>query len=84
MSIIVVYFLLYSQSLGVTAQLKFTDGTRGSLQTSNTLLSNFVLSDGIRLRLIDYFTLNTTAQHRYYGISDITVLGRLEMNDEIV
>ncbi len=60
----------------MTARVRLNDGSRGELDDSNEVLLNFALADHIRLRLIDYYTMNTTSQHRYYGISDITVAAR--------
>ena len=77
--------ILCSQSptFGVTARVRFLDGSRGQLD-GNTELQNFILSDHIRLRMLDYFTGNTTIQHRYYSISEITIAARYEIKWKLV
>ena len=77
--------ILCSQSPtnGVTARVRFLDGSRGQLD-GNTELQNFILSDHIRLRMLDYFTGNTTIQHRYYSISEITIAARYEIKWKLV
>lgn len=74
----VLFVHMYSQfpTTGNTVRVRFIDGSRGVLDSSNELLQNFILSEGLRIRLIDYFTDNTTSQHRYYGIADFTVAAR--------
>ena len=39
-------------------------------------LRNFILADHIKLTMLDFFTDNTTDQHRYYDIVEITVAAR--------
>ena len=48
----------------------------GSSDLSSPELRELVLADHVQLRLVDFFTTNTTEQHRYYSISEIIVAGR--------
>ncbi len=63
---------------GRTITIRFADGSRGLLNSANTELLDFILADHIRLRLVDYFTTNTTSDHRYYALKDITVAARYQ------
>ena len=74
------FFCSQTPTSGLTITVRFADGSRGPLISSNPELQDFILADHVRLQLIDYFTMNTTAEHRYYALRDITVAGRYSNN----
>ena len=47
---------------------------------SSPQLRSFILSSHLQLRLVDLFTENTTLQHQYYSILEITVAARYIYN----
>ena len=66
------------QGTDLTARIRFlNENSRpGSSDLNSPELREFVLADHVQLRLVDFFTTNTTERHRYYSISEIIVAGR--------
>lgn len=68
-----------AQGTGVVARVRFVNvdsRPESSDIDSSPKLREFILADHVRLNLVDFFTTNTTAKHRYYSISEIIVAGR--------
>ena len=60
-----------------TARVRFLDpAVRPGAYDTSPGLRNFILADHIKLTMLDFFTDNTTDQHRYYDIVEITVAAR--------
>lgn len=66
---------------GATARVRFLDVSvrPGNIDTDPEL-RNFILADHLQMTLLDFFTDNTTTSHRYYGILEIIIAGRLNQS----
>ena len=62
---------------GVDVRTRLLDPqTRPFDLNSSPELREFILSSHLQLRLVDLFTDNTSPQHQYYNILEITVAAR--------
>lgn len=60
-----------------TARVRFLNPeVRPGDINNDAKLQDFVTADHLQISLLDYFTDNTTASHRYYDIVEITVAAR--------
>ena len=60
-----------------TARLRFLNPqVRPGDINNDAGLQDFVTADHLQISLLDFFTDNTTANHRYYDIVEITVAAR--------
>lgn len=69
------YRQLPTASADVRTRLLDQDVRNFDLNTSPEL-RQFILASHLRLKLVDYFTDSTTAEHQYYSILETTVAAR--------
>lgn len=62
---------------GHTARVRFLDSSVRPGNVDTPELRDFITADHIQLRMLDFFTNNTTSQHRYYDIVEIIIAARL-------